>query len=92
MFWPTSHRRFFLYRHLTDNRKRFDGLSGIIATSILQQHVLSGAGYVFINKRRDRIKLLLWDGDAFWIFCKRLERGTFLIPPDSSERSLWRIG
>lgn len=92
MFWPTSHRRFFLYRHPTDNRKRFDGLSGIIATSILQQHVLSGAVYVFINKRRDPIKLLWWDGDAFWIFCKRLERGTFQIPPDSSERALWRIG
>ena len=84
MFRPTSHLRFFLYRRPTDMRKSFDGLSGVIA-SILQQNPLSGAVYVFINKRRDRIKLLLWDGDGFWIFYKRLERGTFQIPPDSSE-------
>ena len=84
MFWPTSHLRFFLYRHPTDMRKSFDGLSGIIA-SVLKQNPLSGAVYVFVNKRRDRIKLLLWDGDGFWIFYKRLEKGTFQIPDDSSE-------
>ena len=60
-------------------RKSFDGLCGLVSTD-LKNDPLSGDGYVFLNKRRDRIKLLLWDGDGFWIFYKRLEKGTFQHP------------
>lgn len=83
MFLPTSQLCFYLYHRPTDMRKSFDGLSGLIVNN-LKQNPLSGAVYVFVNKRRNRIKLLLWDGDGFWIFYKRLEKGTFQIPDASS--------
>ncbi len=79
MFWTPAHLTFYLYLEPTDMRKNFDGLSGLII-SALAQNPRSGDVYVFINKRRDRIKLLLWDGDGFWLFYKRLEKGTFQIP------------
>jgi len=71
--------RFYLYRHPTDMRKSFEGLCGIIATH-LGSDPLSGDVYVFLNRRRDRIKLLVWDRSGFWIFYKRLEKGTFQLP------------
>jgi transposase len=71
--------RFYLYRHPTDMRKSFDGLCGIIHTQ-LGSDPLSGDVYVFLNRRRDRIKLLVWDRSGFWIFYKRLEKGTFQLP------------
>jgi transposase len=75
--------RFFLYRHPTDMRKSFDGLFGIVS-QVLSLDPLSGDVYVFLNRRRDRIKLLVWDRGGFWIFYKRLEKGRFQLPPDSS--------
>ena len=65
-------------------RKSFDGLSGIITNHLLQDP-LSGDVYLFINRRRDRIKLFVWAGDGWWIYYKRLEKGTFQIPIASSE-------
>jgi transposase len=41
---------------------------------------LSGDAFIFFNQRRDRIKILHWQGDGFVIYCKRLERGTYEIP------------
>ena len=79
MYRLSDQNKFYFYGHPTDMRKSFDGLSGIIIGS-LKQNPLSGAVYVFINKRRNRIKLLVWDNDGFWLFYKRLERGTFQIP------------
>jgi transposase len=76
---------FFLYREPTDMRRGFDGLSGLVS-SYLHQDALSGDVFVFINRRRDRIKLLLWDGDGFWLFYKRLEKGTFQLPTDSHQQ------
>jgi transposase len=82
MFWVPSSLKFYLYRHPTDMRKSFDGLSGIINNN-LKEDPLSGGVYIFLNKRKTLIKLLLWDGDGFWIFYKRLEKGTFQIPDSS---------
>ena len=48
--------------------------------SALQQNPTSGDVYVFLNRRRDRMKLLLWDRTGFWLFYKRLEQGTFQLP------------
>jgi len=74
----------YLYRQPTDMRKSFEGLFGIVS-SALDANPLSGDVFVFLNKRRDRIKLMLWDRDGFWIFYKRLEKGTFQLPAiDSS--------
>ena len=60
-------------------RKSFNGLSGLIKNE-LEADPLDGAVYIFINKRRNRIKLLVWDRTGFVIYYKRLERGTFELP------------
>lgn len=74
---PLSNQsRFFLYAHATDMRKSFDGLQGIV-NNRLNRDVRSGEVYIFINKRRDRIKFLVWDRNGFWLLYKRLEQGRF---------------
>lgn len=78
--------RFFLYAHATDMRKSFDGLSGLV-TSALTRDPTSGDVYVFLNRRRDRMKLLLWDRNGFWLFYKRLEQGTFQLPANLAEHA-----
>ena len=66
-------------------RKSFDGLCALV--SAMPDHdPLDGAAYIFTNKRRNRIKLLVWDGDGFWIFYKRLEKGTFQVSMTSARR------
>ena len=57
-------------------RKGFDGLSALVSTA-LNRDPLSGDVFVFINRRRTHIKLLVWDRNGFVLFYKRLERGTF---------------
>lgn len=59
-----------------DFRKQHDGLVAIVRSE-LEADPLDGSLFVFFNRRRDRIKLLLWDANGFWLFYKRLERGTF---------------
>lgn len=63
----------------TDMRKSFDGLLAL-ATEHCQRNVLDGGLFLFVNKRRDRIKLLWWDHDGLVIWYKRLEAGTFEVP------------
>lgn len=90
MFLPSTRLIFYLYTHPTDMRKSFNGLFGIV-TEALKSDPLSGDVYVFINRRRDRLKLLFWDKGGFWIFYKRLEKGTFQRPfsePDTSSVNL----
>lgn len=60
-------------------RKSFNGLSGIV-NQYFNHPLLSGDVFIFINKRRDRIKLLMWDVTGFALYYKRLEQGTFELP------------
>ena len=71
--------RYFLYRHRADMRKGFDGLSGLVRNE-LQKDPLSGDVFIFFNKLRSQVKLLLWERDGFSIYHKRLERGTYELP------------
>ena len=71
--------RYFLYRYAADMRKGFDGLSGLIRNE-LQKDPLGGDVFIFFNKRRSQVKLLLWERDGFSIYYKRLERGTYELP------------
>lgn len=71
--------RYFLYREPTDMRKSFDGLCGLV-TLKMQQNPMSGDLFIFINRQRNRIKLLRWEPGGFVLFYKRLEKGTFELP------------
>jgi transposase len=71
--------RVFLCTRATDMRKSFDGLHGL-TLEVLREDPLSGDLFVFLNRRRDRVKLLIWEGDGMLIVYKRLERGTFALP------------
>ena len=79
MFALSTSHRFHLYSQPTDMRKSFDGLSGLIQNT-LERNPLHGDVFIFINKRRDKIKLLHWQGTSFTLYYKRLEKGTFELP------------
>jgi len=71
--------RIFLAREPVDMRKSFHGLIGL-TESVLEQDPLSGHLFVFINRRRDRIKLLYWGGTGFCIWYQQLEEGGYQLP------------
>jgi transposase len=79
MFSLTSSHQYFLYKKPTDMRKSFDGLQGLVEGK-LKRRATSGEVFVFINKRRDRVKLLHWETGGFVLYYKRLEKGTFELP------------
>jgi transposase len=71
--------RIFVYTGVTDMRRSFDRLAQMVEEH-LEQDPESGHLYLFFNRRRDCVKLLLWEGDGFVIWYKRLEAGTFAMP------------
>ena len=79
MLGLTTNHRYYLCREATDMRKGFDGLSGLVRQN-LEANPLDGSVYIFINRRRDRMKLLVWEPSGFVLYYKRLERGTFELP------------
>jgi len=79
MFAISSGSRFYLYTAATDMRRGFDGLAGLVRQH-LKADPLSGDVFIFINRARDRIKLLVWDRTGYWVMYKRLEGGRFHLP------------
>ena len=75
----SSSRRYFIYGQPADMRKGFDSLSGIVQNE-LQLSPHGGDIFIFFNKRHNQVKLLLFEGDGFSIYYKRLEKGTYEIP------------
>jgi len=71
--------RVFLHAPATDLRKGFDALSSLVTTAF-SQDPMSGHLFLFVNRRRDRLKILYWDRDGLAIWYKRLETGSFQIP------------
>jgi transposase len=71
-----NQQRYFLFRDVVDMRKGIDGLSGLVRDH-LKLNPLSGDVYLFFNRKRNQVKLLMWDCDGFALYYKRLEAGTF---------------
>jgi len=68
-------------------RKSFDTLCGVVRSRLREADPLSGHLFVFCNRRRDRIKMLYFDGSGLVILAKRLERGTFSWPEACDDSS-----
>ena len=79
MFALTAENTFHMYSHPTDMRKSFDSLSGLVRNN-LGYNPINGEVFIFINKSRDKIKLLHWQGSGYLLYYKRLETGTFELP------------
>ncbi len=71
--------RIFVACDPVDLRRGFDGLAGAVR-SIIREDPHSGHIFAFLNRRRDRAKLLVWERSGFWLLYKRLERGCFRLP------------
>lgn len=85
MFGLSAAVRVYLATQPADMRKSFDGLAALVS-GILALDPLSGHLFVFVNRRRDRIKILYWDRDGLAVWAKRLERGTFRMPAAGADR------
>jgi transposase len=72
----TGQHRIFVYNRPTDMRKGFDGLSAIVRNE-LGADPTDGSLFLFINRARDRMKILYFDGGGFWLYYRLLEVGTF---------------
>jgi transposase len=77
---------YFLYREPCDMRRGFDSLCGLVQ-SAMNLSALSGNVFIFLNRRRNQVKLLLWEADGFAIYHKRLEQGTYELPACTPENS-----
>jgi len=76
--------RVYLAPGATDMRKSIDGLSAIVS-AVFELDPFLNAWFVFCGKRRDRLKILRWDCNGFWLYYRRLERGRFYWPAQSGE-------
>lgn len=79
MFSLNDSMRYWLYNRPTDMRKSYHTLCGLV-TNELGSDPCNGDVYIFINKARNRIKLLHWEPGGLVLYCKLLESGTFGMP------------
>lgn len=90
MIQITPHIRIFLAVEAIDFRRGIDGL-GRICRTILKEDPFSGHMFVFRNKSGTSIKILLYDGQGFWLFQKRLSKGRFRWWPVKSEGQTYHL-
>lgn len=83
MFRLDAALKVYLHREAVDGRKSINGLSMLVEQE-MGRSPFAAAVYVFGNRRRNRIKLLLWDRTGFWLLVKRLEADRFVWPKDQA--------
>ena len=86
----TPQMRIFVAVEAVDFRKGIDGLCQV-CRSVLKADPFSGIVFVFRNRRRTAIKLLLYDGQGYWIFHKRLSEGKYKWWPEAGDNSLKQL-
>ena len=79
--------RVFVALEPCDMRKGFNGLEALEADR-LKERPQSGALFLFSNQRRDRLKVLYWDGSGLWVLAKRLEKGRFSWPKSTDPEAV----
>ncbi|MEW5864389.1 MAG: IS66 family insertion sequence element accessory protein TnpB [Pseudomonadota bacterium] len=79
--------RVYVCAEPVDMRKSIDGLSQLVAP-LLKGDPFSGSLFVFLSRRREKVKILWWDRHGFWLGYKRLERGRFPRPERLASRAL----
>lgn len=75
----------YLCTKATDMRKGFDGLHALVL-QVFKRDPLDGHLFLFVNRRRDRLKMLWWDRDGLAFFYKRLESGSYQLPATPDDR------
>ena len=83
MIGPPAGTHIWIVAGVTDLRRGFTGLNGMVQTT-LQENPLSGHVFVFRGRRGDLIKLLWYSGDGLCLLAKRLDRGKFIWPQATS--------
>jgi transposase len=83
MVWSFNSPIWF-YPKMVDFRKQLDGLILLVADH-LQMNPVSGQLFLFRSRRDNKIKMLWWDSNGFWLFYKRLEKGRFQFPPSGEQ-------
>lgn len=82
--------RIYLCSEATDMRKSYDGLSGRVK-EVIGADPLSGHLFVFFNRRRTQVKVLMWDRTGYCLYGKRLERGRFIYEGQGREVEMARL-
>lgn len=87
MLSKTPINRVYLATGATDLRKSIDGLAAIVQMSF-QLDPFSSNLFVFCNRKRDKLKILHWDHNGFWLYYRRLEKGVFQWPDEQTTSPL----
>ena len=91
MLSPDTARTVYLACGGTDLRKSIDGLAALVS-QVFGLDLFSESLFVFCNRRKDKLKILVWDHNGFWLYYRRLERGRFQWPtqPDGAAQTITR--
>ena len=83
-------RQYFVYPDCVDGRKSFNGLCGLVSSE-LGSAPASGDVFIFVNRSRQRLKLLFWEPGGFVLYYKKMDEGTFRMPMGRADGQAYSI-